>query len=122
MKRIYNETLYNKLLIWFRDNIYNITDFCFSKGLAKNKEDWADIVWYKNELGENSVDKMFLISEIRSKVIEKLDLIEYGNIHGGTTIQLPFGFVQWHSPQKTFPGCLQFHHSYDKIQNIADSF
>ena len=38
--------------------------------------------------------------------------IYYGTSNGGTTIQLPFDFVQWHQKQ------LQFHHSYEKIYNL----
>lgn len=40
---------------------------------------------------------------------------------GGTTIQMAFGFVQWHSPQKTIPGCIQFHHNYNKICTAMDN-
>lgn len=39
----------------------------------------------------------------------------YGYKNGGTTIQLPFGFVQWHQSS------MQFHHSFDKIRNILKS-
>ena len=41
--------------------------------------------------------------------------ITYGNNNGGTTIQLPFGFVQWHKGQ------MQFHHSYEKIRNLLNA-
>ena len=34
----------------------------------------------------------------------------FGTTNGGTTIQLPFGFVQWHQHQ------MQFHHNYYKIK------
>ena len=33
-----------------------------------NKSEWADFVWYKNELGENNVDEIFNISKL-SKII-----------------------------------------------------
>ena len=45
------------------------------------------------------------------------DGTEYGNVGGGTTIQLPFGFVQWHSPTKKIPGDMQFHHNHEKISS-----
>ena len=38
----------------------------------------------------------------------------YSSTNGGTTIQLPFGFVQWHKGQ------LQFHHSFYKLCDMLD--
>lgn len=116
----YNIDLYNSLILWFKNNITYIFDFCFSKGLAKNEEDWADIIWYKNSIGENNLDALFNINDLKEKLIIH-NKVEYGNINGGTTIQLPFGFVQWHSPTKIIPGCIQFHHNYKKILEIYNS-
>ena len=114
----YKSSYYNNLIDWFKKNIYEITDFCFSRGLSKNPEDWADLIWYKNELGENSVNDIYTIGELcRACDIKCDEEVYYGTIGGGTTIQLPFGFVQWHSPRKTIPGCMQFHHNYEKISN-----
>lgn len=93
-------------------------DFCFSKGLAKNSTDWANIIWYKNELGENEVNEIFTINEMCAVLSKNAEQeTKYGNRGGGTTIQLPFGFVQWHSPTKIIPGCIQFYHNYYKIRN-----
>ncbi len=115
----YNESLYNALISWFRQNIYKIADFCFSRGLASNSKDWATVVWYKNELGENQVDQIYLTSELCQKIASASPLKTcYGKIGGGTTLQLPFGFVQWHSPTKKIPGDMQFHHKYDKIKEL----
>ena len=47
---------------------------------------------------------------------------EYGNKTGGSTIQLPFGMVQWHSPTKKIPGDMQFHHSYEKIMELLNEW
>lgn len=103
----YDVGLYDGMLGWLNDNMPAIVDFCFSKGCAKNSEDWAHLVWYRNELGEHSVDEIFPIN----KMCRYLDApAEYGKRNGGTTIQLPFGFVQWHQ------GCMQFHHKYRKIK------
>lgn len=115
--KIYDKSLYDELLAWFTNNVTNLVDFCFSKGLAKNPNDWANIIWYKNELGENTVDRIFSIEEMSSFLAKNAaQNTEYGTRGGGTTIQLPFGFVQWHSPTKVIPGCMQFHHSYEKIE------
>ncbi|OQB14961.1 MAG: hypothetical protein BWY15_00775 [Firmicutes bacterium ADurb.Bin193] len=105
----YDKNLYDGLIDWFNENICEIIDFCFSRGLAKNENDWADVIWYINKLGENDVDELFPINEIFKA---KKPQAEYGKVGGGTTIQLPFGFVQWHQEQ------MQFHHSYEKIKAL----
>lgn len=118
--KIYDKTLYEDLVQWFVDNMYDIADFCFSKGLARDEQDWATIIWYKNELGENQVDSIFKIDELCALLQNAASTgTFYGRVGGGTTIQLPFGFVQWHSPTKKIPGDMQFHHNYDKIQELV---
>ena len=117
--KLHNLELFNSLIKWFKDNIKDITDFCFSKGLAKNESDWANLVWYNNLLDENPVNEIYFIDEL-SDIITKFaeTHIFYGKVGGGTTIQLPFGFVQWHSPTKKIPGDMQFHHNYNKIKEL----
>lgn len=112
---LYNYDLSRVLVDWFNDMMPYIFDFCFSRGLARNAEDWADIVWYRNELQENDVDEMFNISDLGNALPRNA---EYGTRTGGSTIQLPFGFVQWHSPTKKIPGDMQFHHSYEKLAEL----
>ena len=63
-------------------------------------------------LGEFDFDTMINIAEAQNAFL--LPAV-YGPRNGGSTIQLPFGFVQWHSPRKIIPGNIQFHHDYDKI-------
>ena len=113
--KAYDENLYYSLLNWFNDNISELFDFCFAKGLASNSEDWAQIVWYKNMVGENQFDTMLYLEDFKSNIPHTA---AYGTRNGGSTIQLPFGFVQWHSPRKIIPGNLQFHHSYEKIKSL----
>ncbi len=110
--RAYDNNLHAVLLQWFNDNIIELFDFCFAKGLAQNPEDWAHIVWYKNMIGENQLDTIIYLPDIVN-MIPKTAV--YGMRNGGSTIQLPFGFVQWHSPRKIIPGNIQFHHSYEKV-------
>ena len=108
----FDESLYQELLSWFNDNIILIFDYCFARGLALYQEDWAQLIWYKNKIGENIIDTIINIEDFKRILIPS---ISYGTRNGGTTIQLPFGFVQWHSPSKKIPGDMQFHHSYDKL-------
>ena len=113
----YDESLDIALLKWFKDNIVQLCEFCFSRGLAKNEEDWADIVWYINLVDDDvELDDMFTINSISDNL--NLGTVEYGNKGGGTTIQLPFGFVQWHNPGNKGINNLQFHHRYDKILKL----
>lgn len=111
--KAYNENLYLCLIQWFNDNIADLFDFCFSKGLASDSDDWAQIVWYKNLVGENQFDEMLYLPDLKNRIPHTA---EYGTRNGGSTIQLPFGFVQWHSPRKVIPGNLQFHHSFSKVE------
>lgn len=109
----FDSSLSQCLIGWFNDNIDELFDFCFAKGLAKKPEDWAHILWYKNLLGDSSIDTMIYLPDVCVK-----GTVEYGARNGGSTIQLPFGFVQWHSPKKIIPGNLQFHHNYEKVKKL----
>lgn len=113
--KAYDTNLYNCLIQWINDNIFELFDFCFAKGLASNPKDWAQIIWYKNTIGENQLDTMIYLPDLQGNIPQTA---EYGSINGGSTIQLPFGFVQWHSPRKIIPGSLQFHHTFSKIEKL----
>jgi len=110
----YDEELSNAFIKWFKNNINNIFLFCFERGLSKNESEWADFVWYKNELEENSFDYVFNIRRLSKKINKEKfkKMIVPGKTLGGTTIQLPFGFVQWHQGQ------IQFHHNLDLMSKI----
>lgn len=108
----YNQALYDSLLQWFKENIYNITDFCFSRGLALEEQDWASVVWYKNLLGEHDVDAMYNIADLCQGAEKHKEKITYGTRNGGTVINLPFGFVQWHQDS------MQFHHKHAEVAKL----
>lgn len=113
--KAYNKNLYDSMLFWFKEHAYELTKLAFSMGAAQNSDEWSEYVWYINLLGENDVDDIFYIEDIcnAAKMCANTGTY-YGDSNGGTTIQLPFGFVQWHQHQ------LQFHHSYEKISIAAD--
>lgn len=113
--KAYDESLYNDLLNWFTDNAYELTALSFAMGAVRDPEEWSDFVWYINLLEENDVDAIFSIPEL-CKAAARVAAKEtyYSATNGGTTIQLPFGFVQWHQGQ------LQFHHNYTKLCSILD--
>lgn len=109
----HNEIIASNMIDWFKKNIENITLFCFSYGLASEPSDWANYIWYKNLVDDKNYDYIFEIEDISKSSGGNSNFIDFGNINGGTTIQLPFGFVQWHQGQ------MQFHHTYNKILNIC---
>ena len=111
----YDKALSEVLLEWMKSNIVNITDFCLAKGLASNPEEWSEYLWFKNEIGEKLDEKLYKISDLKKAVAEKADTIAYGTRMGGSTIQLPFGFVQWHQGQ------MQFSQKYKKIVTLVES-
>lgn len=114
--RRYDRELYDAFLKWFVQHAGNLAELCFARGGAKDPKDWAQYVWYRNELGETSVDAIFKVSDVCAAVSREAErLTAFGSVNGGSTIQLPFGFVQWHSPQKTIPGSIQFHHTHKRI-------
>lgn len=108
----YDNALADQLLEWFKSNIQNIALFCFSQGLTSDERDWADFIWYTNLLGERKLDKMFSVVALADASKRNTSAITVGTRGGGTTIQLPFGFVQWH--QKS----MQFHHKLNRIEKI----
>ena len=109
----YDETLYNDLLNWFAENAYELTALSFAMGAVRDQEEWSDFVWYINLLEENNVDAVFSIPDLcKAAASVASEGTYFGATNGGTTIQLPFGFVQWHRRQ------LQFHHNYDKVSSL----
>ena len=102
----------DSLLKWFKDNIADIAEFCFSRGLAADQKDWAQYVWYINLLGEDDFDEIYSIADIKSAMSAHTDEIFPSSLNGGSTTQLPFGFVQWHQKK------MQFHHSLEKLSEI----
>ena len=103
------------LLNWFKENIDKIADYCFARGLAKEPSDWAHYVWYINLIGEDDVDTIFSIDDIKQSVADHKELVFPSSRNGGSTTQLPFGFVQWHQEQ------MQFHHKLEKLLEIVSN-
>lgn len=99
-----------EFISWMEDNICKVAEIIFKRGWAKKSEDWASVLWYKNSLGENLIDQKFNIEELISKC--RGQKVIKGVKNGGTTIQLPFGHLQYHQ------GGLQFHHNFEKISQL----
>ena len=106
------------LLNFFKKNCMEVFLFCFSRGLAVEENDWAEYLWYVNTIKNNGKPILNTIFEIKKLApkIKDSELYQFGTRNGGTTIQLPFGFVQWHQGQ------IQFHHNYKKVCNLNASY
>ena len=111
--KAYSAELHRTLLAWFRDNAYELTKLSFAMGAARDQVEWSDYVWYINLLGEHQMDAIFSIEALAKAVAgAAADDTAYSTKNGGTTILLPFGFVQWHQKK------MQFHHKYALISNL----
>lgn len=99
----------NKFLQWFKDNIGDLADYCFAKGLASEPDEWVDYIWFINLLGDEDLDEIMSIKDIVDTINKHPEEVIPGTKNGGTTIQLPFGFAQWHHAQ------IQVHDDLSKI-------
>ena len=110
----YDQHLYDSMLNWFIDNIQSIAKLCFSMGAVEDKTEWSEFIWYINLLDEIDLDTIFSIDDICNAITNYANSETfYSSKNGGTTIQLPFGFVQWHQKQ------MQFHHMYSKLIKLS---
>lgn len=113
--KAYDAHLYNAMLQWFVDNAYQIAKLSFSMGAVCDSAEWSDFVWYINLLDEINLDNIFFIEDIcKAAQTVAYDETYFGSSYGGTTIQLPFGFVEWHH------GKMQFHHKYEKVKALVE--
>lgn len=113
----YNSELNECLLEWFKSNIKEIALFCFERGLSAKKDDWANFVWYHNEVEEEVKDCLFSVNEMVEELssANSIAQITPGSVGGGTTLKLPFGFLQWHQSQ------IQFHHQQKVLLKYCSS-
>jgi hypothetical protein len=97
---------------FLRENLRIMTELMFFSGLASKSEDCAQIVIYNQVYsGPNVFSKADLLTSVDSTA--NLERLVPGDRNGGSTIQLPTGFLQMHKPQGK--NLLQFHHSYEKV-------
>lgn len=112
----YNEKLFYNLLNWFEKNSSKIARLAFAMGGAADSREWSEYVWYKNLLKENNTDEILKIQDI-CEMAQRCAKQEtyYTERNGGSTIRLPFGFVEWHH------GKLQFHGDCYKIKSLMNN-
>jgi len=105
-------SVWDTTLDFFNSNIGLITKLAFAQGLAKADADAANVIVYNKAPSGQSI---FSISGIIQKAELHInsDPVTTGPRNGGSTLQLPTGFLQMHHPQGD--NLLQFHHQHKKI-------
>ncbi len=104
---------------WLRAEIAPVVELCFSRGLCAEPEAQAEFVWYyilNEESGELEESQVIPVSSIVRgvKALPPAKRAQVGPRNGGSTITLPFGFLQMHRPAGG--NQMQFHHGLDAIK------
>lgn len=115
--RAVDSTALDSMLRAIKLSLPLITRFSFASGAASNPEDWADIVVYNN----SSSGISSILTDDLAKIPQKLrDVVAFGPRNGGTTVRMPWGFLQEHHPQGH--NLMQFHHQENLLlSNYFDS-
>ena len=117
--RNYDSKMADALLQWLKNKISSICELCFSAGAVKDREKWANVLWYKNLVDADGQGLDFLVPINRIiKALEKNDsknIVERGPMNAGSTILLPFGHLQYHLKQ------LEFYQKLKKIQSLLST-
>ena len=106
-------------LAWMRQELPRITELCFARGLCADPDAQAEFVWYyirDEDSGEVIESRVIPLSSIVT-AISKLPAnlrATVGPRNGGSTVTLPFGFLQMHRPAGG--NQVQFHHGLDAIK------
>lgn len=112
----YFPTEWTATLNWFAENIGDIADFVIARGYAKRATDFATHIWYLEPSHTPQFDLIVPIAKIKAGAFKKRTEVCVGERNGGSTIQLPFGFLQMHAPKSE--NLMQFHHNYDKVRDL----
>lgn len=114
--RNYDATMASMLLDWLKKQIASVCELCFSAGAVSDRDKWANVLWYKNlvDADGQGLDFLVPINRIVSALVKNgnRNVVERGPKNGGSTIQLPFGHLQYHLKQ------LEFYQQLKKIQSL----
>lgn len=114
--RSYDAKMAEALLDWLKTKITTVCELCFSAGAVKDREKWANVLWYKNlvDADGQGLDFLVPISRILSALEKNGDrnVVERGPKNAGSTILLPFGHLQYHLKQ------LEFYQQLKKIKSL----
>ena len=114
--RNYDAKMASMLLDWLKKQIASVCELRFSADAVRDRDKWAKVLWYKNLVDADGQGLNFLvpINRIVSALVKNgnRNVVERGPRNGGSTIQLPFGHLQYHLNQ------LEFYQQLKKIQSL----
>ena len=113
----YQPQLAKGMLKWLADEMECICRFCFSCGLVRAREDWADYLWHRNLVDPalSGFDYLVSIEELcvaSKRAAQEGNGVAPGPKNGGSSIHLPFGHLEY------LHGGMEFYQSISKIQRI----
>jgi len=109
---------------WLRSEMPAVARLCFSTGLCSNPSDQAEFVWYHLEDENTRDEQASLVIPVR-RIIRRIEDLpselraSIGPRNGGSTINLPFGFLQMHRPSGG--NQFQFHHRLRDVNQLMAS-
>lgn len=104
-------------LKWFTENIGDLAEFVFARGYASKKTDFATHIWYLDQNHTPQFNLVIPVAQIKAGATKKQTEVRVGDRNGGSTIQLPFGFLQMHAPRSE--NLMQFHHNLEKVRSLV---
>ncbi len=113
----YDPRMATALIAWLENRIVRVFELSFSAGAVKDHEKWAHVLWYKNLVDSEGQGLDFMVP--MSNVMHALAnlsgsrFVAKGPKNGGSTIQLPFGHLQYHLKQ------LEFYQQLAKIERLV---
>ncbi len=111
----YDPRMASELLVFLHKQLANVFELCFSAGAVEDRSLWSNVLWYRNLVDAESQGLNYLVSiPVVKAAIErhlKRLVVEPGK-EPGSTIQLPFGHLQYHLKQ------LEFYQKLQKIQSL----
>lgn len=125
----YFREIWRETLGWFRLETHRIAELCFRRGLAAQPEHYASGLLYSiNDPSSGRVgNHYFALSELADRIHALAPELRavVGPRSGGSTVVLPFGFLQMHNPrprgQVSWKNQLQFHHQLKQLQALFSS-
>lgn len=111
----YDPNMASELLSFLHDKLDNVFELCFAAGAVKDRSLWSNVLWYKNLVDVKGMGLDYLVSlpVVKAAIQRQLPMLTVGPTrHPGSTIQLPFGHLQYFHKQ------LEFYQKLKKIQSL----
>lgn len=113
--RNYDSRMAEELLSFLHDHLMDVFELCFSTGAVKDRSMWSNVLWYRNLVDTKfkGLNYLIPIPLVKAAIERRLqDLSVKPGKDPGSTINLPFGHLQYHQKQ------LEFYQKLKKIQEL----